>query len=113
MPEIPVDELPIEAVVVADEEGPRAGVLGHPPCEFFHHLGGLVEPQGLLPREAADGESVWNPLVGNRLLTARKRSGWCAAPRRPRPPRRRPPAPRCWYRAQTPHQRGAQSEAAL
>ena len=42
-PKIPVDELPIEAVVVADEERAASRMLREPTLEVFHDPGGLGE----------------------------------------------------------------------
>src|SRR5262245_59780543 len=70
MPQIPVDELPIEAVVVADEVWPAPGLLLDPGGEGGHHLGRLVEGQRLLARETAHRQRLRNPFLGYGLEAA-------------------------------------------
>src|SRR5262252_484492 len=70
MPEIPVYELPVEAVVVADEEHATGGVLLEPVVELLHDPRGLRECQCLLAREAADGKRLWDPVLRDRLETS-------------------------------------------
>ena len=65
--EVPVDELPVEAVVVGNEHGLTTADLGNPVGELLHHGLRVVELQRLFPRETAHLECLGNPLVGDRL----------------------------------------------
>src|SRR5262245_30306157 len=56
MVKVPVDELPVEAVVVGDEEAAAFAVGLKPVAKSLHHGIWIVESEALLAREAADGE---------------------------------------------------------
>src|SRR4051794_18117644 len=58
MMEVPVDELPVEAVVVGNEDRSVANVLGEPVFEVRHDFARLVEGQRLLAAEATDFQGV-------------------------------------------------------
>src|SRR5215831_21171759 len=64
-PEVPVDELPIETVVVAHEQCAALAMLGNPAAEVRHHGFGIVEGKRLFARERADRERLGYPLLGN------------------------------------------------
>src|SRR4051812_9808761 len=66
MMEIPVDELPIEPVVVGDEHRARKHVCLQPAAKISDYFFGSVKPQHFVPCEAADGKRFRNPLLGNR-----------------------------------------------
>ena len=57
--EIPVDELPVEAIVVGNEHGLTTADLGDPVGELLHDSGGLIEAQPV--------SSLLNPLTGRAL----------------------------------------------
>src|SRR5271157_2166670 len=63
MPKVPVDELPIEAVVVAYEDCLPAGILLKPARKILHRRPWVVEAQCFLARETAHGERFRYPSV--------------------------------------------------
>src|SRR5215467_3051532 len=70
MPQIPVDELPIEAVVVTHEKRAPPRVFHYPAREILHHPLWIVEVEGILAREPAHGECLRNPFLGDGLQPA-------------------------------------------
>src|SRR4029077_19887618 len=67
VPEIPVDELPIEPVVITDEEWTPLASLVHPHGEILHHLLGIVERHRLFARVTTHGQGLRNPSLRNGL----------------------------------------------
>ena len=67
MMEVPVHELPVEAVVVGNEESAPSGMLFEPLPEVRHDLGGIVEPEGFLTGESADREGFRDEAIRNGL----------------------------------------------
>jgi hypothetical protein len=65
VPEIPVDELPIETIVVTHEQCSAFRVFPYPTREVLHHAQRIVEAECIAPCEPADGESLGNPFVRN------------------------------------------------
>ena len=63
--EIPVNELPIESVVVGDEHGATDGMLRQPSLELAHDGLGIGKRQRLLASKATDCERAGNPAFGN------------------------------------------------
>lgn len=68
--EVPVDELPIETVVVGDEDRMSLGNCRNPGLEFGHDRFRIVELQGLLARETADSEGFGDPFVRDGFETS-------------------------------------------
>ena len=64
--EVPVDELPVEAVVVGDEDRASRGVLADPVRELAHHVTRSRERQGVCTRETADRKGGRDELLGDR-----------------------------------------------
>jgi len=71
--EIPVYELPVETVVVRDKHETTLAIRFEPAAEVLHHDFWVVECHTFFTRETADGESIWNKAVGNRLELAVER----------------------------------------
>ena len=71
--EVPVDELPVEAVVVGNEVGTPFAVGGNPGGEPLHHGFGVVELERCFAAEAADGKRLRNPLLGDGFQLAVER----------------------------------------
>src|SRR5437763_14311236 len=67
VPEIPVDELPIEAVVVAHEERPATGFLRDPSVEVLHDLRRIGKGKALVSGESADRERFRYPFLRDRF----------------------------------------------
>src|SRR5207344_3091214 len=59
--EVPIDELPVEAVVVGDENERLLAKAFEPGCKSMHHLSRVVERRDLLAGEAADVERFGDP----------------------------------------------------
>ena|SRR5215475_2763978 len=70
VPEVPVNKLPIETVVVANEKCATFGVLVRPAGEVLHHAFRIVKAQSIFTREPTDGQSVGYPIIGNWLQPA-------------------------------------------
>ncbi len=58
MVEIPIDELPIEAIVIRNEEGPSSAVNSDPPGECLHDGLRIVKLERFLAAESAYGASA-------------------------------------------------------
>ncbi len=65
MMKIPIDELPIEAIVVGDEERTPIAVVGDPGREVLHNGFRIVKRKRVLARKSADGECFGYPLFGD------------------------------------------------
>lgn len=65
--EVPVDELPVKAVVVGNKHDSVGTVGSEPAVKRLHYAPGIVEGQALLTREAADGQGFGVVGVGDRL----------------------------------------------
>jgi hypothetical protein len=63
--EVPVDELPIETVVVGNEQHAAFAIRLEPLVKALHDRLGIVEPETLLSREIADGQGLRDKRVGN------------------------------------------------
>ena len=76
--EVPVDELPVETVVVGNEHRTTAADLGDPVGELLHNRLRIVEPERFFPCEAAHLERLGNPFVRDRfqLPVERPVEGW-------------------------------------
>ena len=73
MMKIPIDELPIEPIVIGDEERTPAAVGLDPGIELIHDGFGVGKLERFLAGESADGERLREPFVGNWLQFAVKR----------------------------------------
>ena len=78
MVEVPVDELPIETVVVGDEDG-RHRIDLDPVVELLHHGLGIVELERLVAVNPLNCKASGKPAVGDRFELAVERlvrAGW-------------------------------------
>src|SRR4051794_34378021 len=64
--EVPVDELPVEAVVVGYEHRAARRVVGDPRLELPHDVARVWEGQRLLARYLADRQGFGDELIGDR-----------------------------------------------
>src|SRR5262249_52010686 len=65
-PEIPINELPIETIVIADEERAAFSPLLHPSAKTVHYSARVVKVERLFTCEAADGQRIGHPFIGDR-----------------------------------------------
>src|SRR5262245_38907759 len=65
VPEVPINELPIEAVVVAHEQHAAFRASLYPTREVFHHGLRIVKIQSLLAREPSHRQRVGTPIHRN------------------------------------------------
>src|SRR5262249_24970473 len=67
VPEVRIDELPIETVLVTHEQCSAFGIFLGPAREAFHDALRVIKAESIFAREPTDGESVWNPIVRDWL----------------------------------------------
>lgn len=72
--EVPVDELPIESIIVRDEHDTPLAVGRQPFVELFHDAFRVVEFEALVSCESADSERVRDELFGDRFELPVKRA---------------------------------------
>src|SRR5215831_3351247 len=65
VPEVPINELPIEAVVVAHEHHATFRISLYPTREVFHHGFRIVKAESILARKPSDRESIRTPTLRN------------------------------------------------
>src|SRR5262245_42910581 len=65
--EIPVNELPIESVVIRDEETSTRGVDPQPVAETFHDRLGVVKLETLVPAEPAHRQGFGDEVARDGL----------------------------------------------
>src|ERR1700757_3988675 len=72
MPEIPINELPIETIIVTDEERAAFGPFFHPSAKTVHYGAGVVKVERLFTCKAADGQRIGHPFIRDWLQASVK-----------------------------------------